>query len=325
MSTTLRIWTNLRCEQQLLPLLQQGIGRHELLFSRQLEKSVLVAAGADPLLAEADIAFGQPDPEQVITLPRLKWVHLSSAGYTRYDRDDLRQALASRGGQLTNSSTVYEEPCAQHALALILALARDLPNAVLDQHQHRKWPTAACRSASILLNQQSLLIVGYGTIGRRLAELLQPLRMKLVGVRRRPRGDEAIPVHAMDRLDELLPQADHIVNILPAARETQGLFDARRFKQMKPTARFYNIGRGDTVDQEALRNALLSNQLAAAFLDVTTPEPLPPEHPLWTTPNCHITPHTAGGHSNEYERLIGHFLANLNRYEAGEELIDCIV
>jgi phosphoglycerate dehydrogenase-like enzyme len=94
---------------------------------------------------------------------------------------------------------------------------------------------------------------------------------------------------------------------------------------MKPGAIFYNIGRGTTVDQAALAEALGSGRLSAAYLDVTDPEPLPPEHPLWTTPNCVITPHTAGGHSDEWDRLVDHFLANLRRHEAAEPLLDRVI
>ena len=88
---------------------------------------------------------------------------------------------------------------------------------------------------------------------------------------------------------------------------------------------FYNIGRGTTVDQSALLDALHTGKLSAAYLDVTNPEPLPPDHPLWSAPNCYITPHTAGGHHDEFERLARHFIDNLRRFERGEELVDRIV
>ena len=115
------------------------------------------------------------------------------------------------------------------------------------------------------------------------------------------------------------------MNILPAAAGTEGYFDAGRLAKMKPGAIFYNIGRGTTVDQAALRSALESGRLAAAYLDVTDPEPLPPDHPLWSAPNCYITPHTAGGHRQEVERLAAHFLNNLKRFEAGEPLADRVI
>jgi phosphoglycerate dehydrogenase-like enzyme len=163
------------------------------------------------------------------------------------------------------------------------------------------------------------LLVGYGAIAKRLAELLAPFGLHLVGFRRRPRGDEPIELRPMAELSDWLPHADWVVDILPAASETTGLFDGARFAAMKPGAIFINIGRGATVDQTALL-AALSSHLRAAYLDVTSPEPLPPEHPLWTAPNCIITPHVAGGHEDEYDRLVALFLANLDRFGRGQSL-----
>ena len=170
-----------------------------------------------------------------------------------------------------------------------------------------------------------MLLVGYGAIARRLSELCAPFAFDLIALRRQPRGDEAVPVRPVAELEQLLPTADHMVDLLPANAETTRLFDRRRFAAMKPGAVFYNIGRGTTVDQEALGETLRSGRLRAAYLDVTDPEPLPPQHPLWTTPNCVITPHTAGGHENEWVRLVKHFLANLHRHDAGQPLLDRVI
>jgi phosphoglycerate dehydrogenase-like enzyme len=218
---------------------------------------------------------------------------------------------------------VYEEPCAEHCLAMMLALARRLPQCLLDQQRpDHPWQAAEHRIGCRLLVGQTVLILGYGAIGRRLAELLQPLRMNVIAVRRTVRGDEAGRVVAQDQLDELLPEADHVVNTLPENPQTVRSFTSERFNAMKPGAIFYNVGRGTTVDQEALQVALETGKLAAAYLDVTNPEPLPRTHPLWTTQNCFITPHTAGGHHDEFERLVRHFLGNLERFEGGKELMD---
>jgi phosphoglycerate dehydrogenase-like enzyme len=124
--------------------------------------------------------------------------------------------------------------------------------------------------------------------------------------------------------DGLLSRAHHVVNLLPANDETVNFFDGRRFALLRPGAVFYNVGRGWTVDQEALRAVLEARHLRAAYLDVTDPEPLPPEHPLWSTRGCVITPHSAGGHDNEHERLVAHFLHNLERYRSGWSLLDRI-
>ncbi len=324
-SDRLTVWCNARFPAAAMAELGQGLRNHNLVFPATLQASNLVGGGADPALETADIALGQPDPEQIVGLPRLRWVHLTSAGYTRYDRSDLRAALAAHGAALTNSSMVYDEPCAEHVLAMMLALARRLPQSLIDQQTTRPWRAAEHRIQSRLLTGQTALIYGYGAIGRRLAELLSPLKMKIVGVRRTIRGGEAARVVIAEEAEALLPAADHVINILPANKQTGLFFGRERIARIKPGASFYNIGRGTTVDQGALLDALRSGRLAAAYLDVTEPEPLPPDHPLWSAPNCYITPHTAGGADDESERLVRHFLENLRRFERGTALQDRIV
>ena len=214
---------------------------------------------------------------------------------------------------------MFDEPCAQHLLAFLLAFARQLPEAIREQLGGRDWSVERRRMDSRLLQDGKLLVVGYGAIARRLVELLGPFGMEIVAVRRAPKGDEAVPTHPIDALDRLLPEADYVANVLPANASTDGLFDADRFSKMKDGALFLNIGRGTTVDQDALLAAL--PRLAGAYLDVTDPEPLPKDHPLWTAPKVTITPHTAGGHRGEELRLVRHFLANLDRFRRGEDLV----
>jgi phosphoglycerate dehydrogenase-like enzyme len=298
---------------------------HRVLMAASLSASNLVSAGPDPQLRQADIALGQPDPQQVMELKRLRWVQVTSAGYTRYDRDDFRAALRARGAIFSNSSAVYREPCAEHCLAMMLSLARRLPQCVVDQQTTRPWNAAEHRIQCRLLTGQTAVILGYGAIARRLVELLQPLRMNLICVRRKPTGDEGVTVVPEDRMDEVLATADHVVSTLPETGKTIGMFSARRFASLKNGATFYNIGRGTTVDQPALLEALRSRKLSAAYLDVTNPEPLPPDHPLWSAPNCYITPHTAGGHHAEFERLVKHFIANLERFTKGQPLRDRVI
>lgn len=325
MQTPLTIWCNAHYPEPAMDELRRGIGRHRLIQPQARSASNLVAASADPLLAEADIALGQPDAEQVMRLPRLKWVHLTTAGYTRYDTDAFRAAMRARGAVLTNSSMVYDEPCAEHVLAMMLAVSRQLPQCWSDQATTRSWRAAEHRSRCQLLEDQTALILGFGAIARRLVELLQPFKMKLMAVRRAVTGSEPIPTFPFSRLAELIPQADHVVNILPSNASTEGLIDQPLIGRMKPTTMFYNIGRGTTVVQSALQSALERNAIGGAYLDVTDPEPLPPDHPLWRLPNCWITPHSAGGHADEFHRLFSHFLANLRRFEAGEPLLDRVV
>jgi len=317
----LTIWTNAKLTEQAANALALGVGDHKVIVANHVINNV-EPTRPDPRLPEADVVFGQPDPQQAMDSPKLRWIQLSSAGYARYDRDDFRAALAARSGVMTNSSIVYAEPCAQHALAFMLAASRQLPAALLNQHDKKEWPAPALRRKSRLLNGQSVLILGFGQIARRLVELLAPLKMEITALRRTPQGNEPIRVRPVSELAQLLPKADHVMNILPAGPGNDGFFNAEKFALMKRGAIFYNIGRGATVEQTALRQALNSGHLASAYLDVTNPEPLPPADPLWTTPNCYITPHTAGGALDEFDRVVSHFLENLRRFTTGEALRD---
>lgn len=276
-------------------------------------------------LTSVEIVFGQPEIAPILQSKTIRWIHLDSAGYERYDRDDFRAFLRGQGILITNSSSVYAEPCAQHVVAMMYCLARQLHGALDVQRSDRSWPMLPLRANSYLLGEQSALLLGFGAIARRLAELLSPLGMRLTGYRRRLDGRETIPMIDGTGLAGELASADHVINLLPANHSTRNFCDERFFGGMKPGSIFYNIGRGSTVDQEALRGALVKGHLQAAYLDVTDPEPLPPDHPLWTAPNCLITPHTAGGHHDEKERLVIHFLENLRRYQANEPLNDAIL
>lgn len=318
------IWCNTAFPEPVMERLMQAMGAHRLVLPPLLQTSNLALGDPDPLLAVADVAFGQPDPLQVIASDRLRWVQLTTAGYTRYDTPALRDALGRRGGILTNSSSVYDEPCAEHAMAMMLALARQLP-AMWREQAEAGWRSAEHRRASRLLVGQTVLLYGYGAIGRRLAEMLEPMRMNVIGVRRHPRGDERVRTVRTEHADALLPTADHIVDLLPAAAGTTLYFNVERFSRMKQGAVFYNIGRGTTVDQMALLDALERGALSGAYIDVTEPEPLPKDHPLWRAPNCYITPHTAGGEEGEFARLAEHFMDNLRRFERGEPLVGRVI
>lgn len=321
----LTIWSNASFPEAAANLLRDGIQPHRLVYATEMQTLNLAGGGPDPLLAEADIAFGQPNAEQVMQLEGLRWIHLTSAGYTKYDREDLRNALRGRGAILTTSSTVYQEPCAEHALAMMMALTRQLPRSLDEQRTTHSWETDEIRNGSRLLAGQRVLLLSFGAIAQRLAQLLAPFNVNLTVMRRHVKGDEPVGAITESQLNEHLPHADHVVNILPSNSETTDFMNEERLGLMKPGSIFYNIGRGTTVDQNALLASLQAGHLAYAYLDVTDPEPLPPDHPLWTAPNCYITPHTAGGHVGEMENLVKHFLANLHRFTAGEDLVDRVI
>ncbi|HVZ33220.1 MAG TPA: NAD(P)-dependent oxidoreductase, partial [Polyangiaceae bacterium] len=232
----LTVWTNHRFSPAQQERLQSAT-RAQLVFH----------AGGDAVaeLSEADVAFGQPPLAAVLASPRVRWVQLSSAGYTSYDQPAARRAFAERGAVLTKSSFVYASPCAEHVLAFMMCWARRLPWALRTQWGDRSWPQGELRQHSVLLENQRVILFGLGSIGARLVELLRPFTPHLTGVRRDRRGDE--PIHTLRFDDPALPaalaEADHVVNLLPGADGTKLYFDATRLAGVKPGAVFYNVGR----------------------------------------------------------------------------------
>ncbi len=327
-ASRLTVWTNTAFAPAARARLETALaqGGHRLLVSPQASASVLAAGAPDPLLAEADIALGQPDPAACRELARLRWIALTSAGYTRYDNEETKAALRARGALLTNASSVFAEPCAQHALAMMLALSRQLPASVAEQLGDRGWKYFEHRAGSRLLNGQTVLLLSYGAIAKRLVELLAPFGMRFYALRRRAYSERGVHVIPEEKLSAVLPLADHIVNILPENEATQRYINARRLALVKPGAFFYNIGRGATVDEAALVEALESGRLGAAYLDVFATEPLPPGSPLWSAKNCWITPHTAGGRVDQDDALVDQFLRNLAQVAAGrtEACVDLV-
>jgi phosphoglycerate dehydrogenase-like enzyme len=322
---SLTIWCNAKFNQADTQRLIDGMRDHRLVWAKSVSANVLAAGGADPELVNADIAFGQPDADQCMRSQRLKWVEVTTAGYTRYDTPEFQENFRGRGAIFTNMSQVFAESCAQHVLAMMLALGRQLLPSYRDQITDQSWHYAERRYDSRLLNGQTVLLLGFGAIGRRLAELLAPFGMTLIAVRRQIRSERGVRIVPEEHVSAALAQADHVVNILPDNASTRNYVNARRLSCLKPGARFYNVGRGTTVDQRALLDALHSKRLAAAYLDVFETEPLPPGDPLWTAPNCYITPHTAGGRSDQDEAIVKHFLANLAAFTRRATMVDRVV
>ena len=322
----LKIFVDFTLPPNAFKLLQEGTKDHELVFPKAPATSVLAKSSWDPAFALVDVAFGQPDPEAVQKTEKLRLIQISSSGITRYDNPQFRHLVADKKVAVCNAASVYSEQCALHALSFILAQARMLPQALRTRVAGGSPEWNRLRSSCIGLEGQTVLIVGYGAIGKRLGDMLKPLNVNVVAYRRHPAQNEAVRVIGVKELDHVLSQqADHIVNILPDSAETRHFFNRAKFSNVKPGAIFYNIGRGGTVDQEALLGALRSKRLGAAWLDVTDPEPLPDSHPLYEEPNCYITPHVAGGENDESEKLVRHFLNNLKRFVNSEALVDRVM
>lgn len=309
----LTIWINVRLADEAKRLLIENTREHQLIW---VESSTEVADAESG--GEADIIFGQPSVKDCCENERVGWVELPSAGYTRFDTPEFRENFQAREACLTTASGVLADSCAQHALAMMLALGRMLLPSHQVQLGDRGWDRQPLRKEASLLTGQTVLLLGYGAIGKRLVELLAPFKMKVYAVRRQTRSERGVKIISEANLSTVMAEADHIVNVLPENDSTRGYVNARRLACCKRGARFYNIGRGTTVDEQAMREALLSRQLGAAYLDVFETEPLPPAHPLWETPNCFITPHLAGSYANQDVETVRHFLANLEKYQRGD-------
>lgn len=209
---------------------------------------------------------------------------------------------------LCNGRGLHDASTAEHALGLILAAQRDLPTWV-DNQRRRRWDAHFTRS----LAGSRVVVIGYGSIGAALEKRLVAAEAEVVRVARRPRPDER--VYGVGTLPDLLPDADIAVLVLPESADTVGLFGAGLMARLPDGALVVNVGRGRTLDTEALAAETATGRLRAA-LDVTDPEPLPPDHPLWTHPGVLITPHVAGGSAIFYPRAKRFIADQLHRYAA---------
>ncbi len=241
----------------------------------------------------------------------LRWLHTFSAGI---DHPVFRSFL-ERGVRLSHSAGAAAEAIAHTVMLFLLALSRDFGRWVEDRHQKR-WQLREFED----LAGKTVVVVGMGHIGTHVARLAGAFGMRVLGIRRRPRGDEPAETWPAERLDEAIAEADYVVLALPLSRDTRGMFDARRIGLMRPGARLVNVGRGETVDEDALAEALAGGRIAGAALDVFAEEPLPEDSPLWTLPNVIVTPHNAGLTPASAANAAEIFLDNLGRYLRDEPL-----
>jgi phosphoglycerate dehydrogenase-like enzyme len=276
------------------------------------------------LLDQAEVLFGIPDDSsaglaEVAGLPRLRWVHATSAGAGEVVRTAKLPAEALERVTITTSSGVHAIPLAEFAILGVLAIAKELPRFAEDQRA-RAWPEL--RQPLRELDGQTLFLVGLGEIGRETARLGKAFGMRTVGIRRSqgPPPEHVDEVHGPDRLAELAGRADAMVVSLPLTEETAGMIDRATIGRLPPSCIFVNIGRGGVVDEPALIEALRERRIAGAALDVFATEPLPQDSPLWDLPNVLLTPHAVALAARENERIVELFVANLRRYLDGEPL-----
>ncbi len=254
---------------------------------------------------------------------RVRWIHSTAVGVGALLKG---LAAAGRAILLTNSRGVYAEPIAEHAIALTLALRRGLHTARTRQLDRTWAQTEMLQTAASPPSETTLLVVGLGAIGTRVAAFARGLGMRVVAVRRRmelpaPDGVETLP---MSRLRDALPDADAVVLALPTTGETRGLIGQAELALMRPSAVLVNVARGALVDEPALVAALEAGRLAGAGLDAFAREPLDDESPLWRLPNVLITPHSASFRSDYWRPTADLFLDNMARFRRGDRLINVV-
>jgi phosphoglycerate dehydrogenase-like enzyme len=288
----------------------------------EAEIVVLPAAGEVPAtdVERITVAFFSPDawPERAASFmavalgaPRLRWLHTMSAGV---DHPVFRTFL-DRGVVLTTSSGSSAAPIAGTAIMYLLALSRDLPRMLRAQERH-EWAWEPWSE----LSGRRIAVLGWGPIGREVARLAVAHGMSPTVVRRTVRGDEGHPTRTLDELVDVVADHDVVVLALPLTENTRHIVSARVISAMQPGALLVNVGRGELVDQVALTVALRDGHLGGAGLDVTDPEPLPADDPLWSAPNVIITPHNSGSTDGTARRAVDAFFDNLRCWCAGGEL-----
>jgi phosphoglycerate dehydrogenase-like enzyme len=249
--------------------------------------------------------------------PKLRFIQSISAGTDQYSREALKRA----GIRLASAQGVNAGAVAEHAMSLILALARQL-HVARDNQAKRHWRgmISELSRREDELGGKTLLIVGLGRIGSRLARLARAFGMRVIGTKRDPAsgGADADEVHPHGALRDVIPRADFVALTCPLTRETEGLVNAQALGLMKPSAFLINVARGKVVDEPALIAALGEGRIAGAGLDCAAEEPLPQTSPLWTLPNVLITPHTAGETRRYEDNVIDILLENLDRLSRGD-------
>jgi phosphoglycerate dehydrogenase-like enzyme len=273
-----------------------------------------------PDFDQVEIAAGWLNPDDVLQLPKLRWAQHWAAGVDAFTSNP---DIATGNFMLTNGSGVHTIPITEHILAYLLSFARGLHCAVRAQVDHR-WgkPEDPCRYDVFELPGKTMVLIGVGAIGERTARMASALGVRVIGVRRDPsKGAKTITeMVSPDRLLEVLPRADFVVLTVPLTDATRGMIGDAELRAMKTSAIVINIGRGGTIQEDALIQALQEERIGGAGLDVFENEPLPPDSPFWDMPNVIVTSHYAGHNPHYNDRAMNIFLDNLHHYISGTAL-----
>ena len=295
---------------------------------RQKEKLLAAAPGqefifhekpevTDSDLKKADIILGNlQNAAQLKKCENLKWIQLNNAGTEGY----CVPGVLPEGAKLANATGAYGLAISEHMIGCLFELRKKLHLYLQNQMKH-VWKSEGFVD---VIEGSNVLVIGMGDIGTAFGKKMKALGCKVIGIKRRvgekPEWMEGL--YGMDELDSLLPQADVVAMSLPGNPSTYHVLSRERIALLKESAVVINVGRGTAIDTDALSDALYAGKIRGAALDVTDPEPLPADHPIWDAPNALITPHISGGFAlpETLEQIIELFAQNLKRYLNGEEI-----
>lgn len=270
------------------------------------------------------VYLGFPDQNELLSSPNLAFIQ---AGYAGVDALP-DEAFSKNDLVIASAKGIHNTQMSELFFAMVLYFGRNM-SAWNERNLQRKWDKQPVKE-TFLLGGKKLAIVGYGTIGKKIAMIAQTFDMRVIGVRssvesenRRsdPFTDEIVPV---DEVTDILAKSDIVLNLLPLTPATENFFNEERFGSMKPGVMFVNLGRGATVVDNALIKAIDGGVVHYAALDVFRDEPLPDDHPFWTHPRILITPHVGGLMPDYWGAVVDLFIENLQRFERGEELMNVV-
>jgi phosphoglycerate dehydrogenase-like enzyme len=266
---------------------------------------------------DAEIIFSKQFPPGTLDLAqKLRWVQAGTAGVNHL----LAAGIADREIILTNARGAHGTPIAEQTIALMFAFANRLPTLIRAQDKH-KHVAKQVIAEKFELAGQTICVIGLGDIGGTLAEKAQVLGMRVLGVRRTTEPFPGLDAqYTPEQLLDALPQADHVALCLPLTDATTAIVGEQELRAMKPSAHIYNVGRGASIEPNALLRALQEGWIAGAGLDCTDPEPLPEDSPMWDLDNVILAQHTSGSSPYNADRITQIFLDNLGRYRRGEPL-----
>jgi phosphoglycerate dehydrogenase-like enzyme len=272
-------------------------------------------AALDQLFRHAAITYGLPPLARLVEAPALRWIQLTSAGVPQ----ELCPAARQRGVTVTNLAGLYGPTIAEHALALMTVLARNL-HIVLRNQQQRRWDRTVAGTMADL-HGRTLALVGLGNIGQAIARLARAYGMQVIGCRRTGRFTPYVDrVYPLAQLHDMLTQADYVAVAAPLTAQTEGMLGPAEFAAMKPGVIYINVSRGAVAQEQALLAALQSGHVAAAGLDVYATEPLGTDHPFWELPQVLVSPHYSGDTVNNSPLPAERFARNLRAWLTGRQL-----